>query len=81
MVKNFDAIDAAIVLAITNQGRRRLSEIWREKGVQDASRGAAERYRGGIERLVDSRLQKMRRGGLLAYSSKDGWRDVPVSED
>jgi hypothetical protein len=33
------------------------------------------------DRVVDRRLQALRKRGLLAYSRADGWRAAPISAD
>jgi len=69
MSTKFEAVDNAILAVVRERGSVTFSSIWQNSGVQAAALDA----RGETYRTTDSRLQSLRRRGLIAFNSKTGW--------
>lgn len=74
-MSKFEELDALIVSTVRG-GKSRFSEIVAVSEVERLAKQLCSKDRWGNihhDRLVDSRLQSLRRAGSLTYSPKTGW--------
>jgi len=73
VVKRFAYLDVAILDCLSS-GPKTFGELRMSEHVEDEARRAAESgHLGSYWRLIDRRLQAMRKAGKIKYSRSAGW--------
>jgi hypothetical protein len=77
-MSTYDKLDSLIVDSI-RAGRRSFSLIFNSKLVSKEAERISDMLGRDSDRIVDSRLQALRKRGLIRYLSFSGW--VVISEE
>ena len=76
MSEMFKAIDEAIVAKI-GQGRTQFVQLSYNSDLEALAKPLADGLHSPAWRVIDRRLQSLRKAGRIAFDRKTGWRVLP----